>query len=347
MHSVDTMGLTVEFDGKKNVVLADGKVTEYPIGGMACEYARLHPTDIKQFILDMPLYEAPFSCENLANALMQMYEAMVPELGQVTAIMVTTDFSNLLTDYTQSTDSERSKLLAQVNENNEGDAVKDFILKDTGFEEFGIATVGQTFLSVYSTYAYSYVGFKSTFNTLMSDDDLNEENLQGFFALFDVKDNFQHFDFNIYAYGGGFHSVYTIKSSVSLIVFEAAHMVDANVKAVKCKNCGNYFIPIGRADRVYCSYPSPQDKSKACRDIGAQNTLVRKRKNDAASSEYRRLYMRLTMQQKRHPQDEQVKKWLEELTTTMQDLRKQRDDGEISSDKILEWLELFSAHLEK
>ena len=87
MHTVDSIGLTVEFDGKKNVVLADGQVTEYPIGGMACEYARLHPTAIKQFILDMPSYGEAFSPDAVAEALMQMYEALSKGLGQLTGIM--------------------------------------------------------------------------------------------------------------------------------------------------------------------------------------------------------------------------------------------------------------------
>lgn len=346
MHTADSIGLTVEFDGKKNVVLADGQVTEYPIGGMACEYARLHPTAIKQFILDMPSYGEPFSPDASAEAIFQMYKSMTNDLGQLTAIMIATDFANLLTDYTQSTEAECSELIAKNNEGLADDDIKQFILKDTGFNEFGITTVGQAFLSAYSSYAYSFVGFRHMFDILMSDDSLTEQNIQLFYSMFDVNDNFQHFDFNIFAYGGAFHSVYTIKSSVSLIVFEAAHMIDADVKVVKCKNCGSYFIPVGRADRVYCSYPSPQDKTKACRDIGAQNTLIRKRKNDTIASEHRRLYMRLTMQQKRHPQDEQVKAKLTELTETMQRLRKQRDAGEISSDKILEWLEHFSSLLE-
>jgi len=346
MHSCDTIGLTVEFDGKKNVLLADGKVTEYPIGGMACEYTRLHPTAIKQFILDLPQYSTPFSCEEITAAIDHMYKAMTEELGALISLMVATDFLNYLSDFTQAKEDEAKELISQINEVLVGDAVKEFILKDTGFDEFGIATVGQAFLSAYSSYAYQFVGFRKMFDVLVSDGNMGEDGMNGFFSLFDIKDNFQHFDFNIFLYGGAFHSVYTIKSSISLIVFEAAHMIDADVKVVKCKNCGNYFIPVGRADRVYCSYPSPQDKTRACRDIGAQNTLIRKRKNDTIASEYRRLYMRLTMQQKRHPQDEQIRAKLTELTETMQRLRKQRDEGEISSDKILEWLEHFSSLLE-
>jgi hypothetical protein len=37
------IGLRVEYDGKKNVVLAGEIIKEYPIGGLMCEYARLRP----------------------------------------------------------------------------------------------------------------------------------------------------------------------------------------------------------------------------------------------------------------------------------------------------------------
>src|SRR5699024_11356250 len=67
-------------------------------------------------------------------------------------------------------------------------------------------------------------------------------------------------------------------------------------KFVKCKNCGNYFVPVGRSDSVYCGYPSPQDKTKECREVGANATRAKKMKNDVLTQEYRRLYMRLKME---------------------------------------------------
>lgn len=57
--------------------------------------------------------------------------------------------------------------------------------------------------------------------------------------------------------------------------------------------------------------------------------------------------MRLTMQQKRHPQDEQIKAKLTELTETMQRLRKQPwNEGNFIRQDNVEWLEHFSSLLE-
>ena len=50
------IGLRVEYDGKKNVVLAGEIIKEYPIGGLMCEYARLRPIELKEVILRNPFW---------------------------------------------------------------------------------------------------------------------------------------------------------------------------------------------------------------------------------------------------------------------------------------------------
>lgn len=50
------IGLNVDFDGKKNIVIEGDIIKEYPIGGMACEYARLRSTEIKPLIMENPYF---------------------------------------------------------------------------------------------------------------------------------------------------------------------------------------------------------------------------------------------------------------------------------------------------
>ena len=64
------IGLNVEFDGKKNIVMNDEVIKEYPIGGMICEYARLRPTEIKPLILENPYFQDTDLKENGGHALM-------------------------------------------------------------------------------------------------------------------------------------------------------------------------------------------------------------------------------------------------------------------------------------
>ena len=64
------IGLNVDFDGKKNIVMEGDIIKEYPIGGMACEYARLRPTEIKPLILENSYFQDADLQENGGHALM-------------------------------------------------------------------------------------------------------------------------------------------------------------------------------------------------------------------------------------------------------------------------------------
>ena len=334
------VGLNVEFDGKKNIVMEGDVIKEYPIGGMICEYARLRPTEIKAFIMENSYFEDTDLKENGGRALMNFYEAMKEKLDIVTAIMVLTDFSNLMADFNRASDEELKALLDSLDAT-ETHQIKSYILENTGFEEYGISTIGQALLSAYAGFANCYVPFKHSFDMLASGADYEEDQVMAFWNLYADNINFQHIDFHIMFFDNAFHSVYTIKSAMSLILFEAAHAMDAKTKFVKCKNCGNYFVPVGRSDSVYCGYPAPQDKTKECRDVGANATRARKMKNDVLTQEYRRLYMRLKMAIKRHPDDEQLQELFSELTNGMKETRSQLQKNLISTDGILEWLSAF------
>lgn len=339
------IGLNVEFDGKKNIVMEGSIIKEYPIGGMACEYARLHPTQIKPLIMENPYFNDIDLKENGCHALMSLYEACLEKFGVVAAVMILTDFSNFMADLNRADAEELKGLLDPLNEDRDTNQVKLFILEDTGFEEFGISTIGQTMLTAYAAYADSYVVFKHSFNMLASGEEYEEDQVMAFWGLYASNTDFQHIDFHIMFFDDAFHSIYTVKSSLSLILFEAAHAMDAQTKFVKCKNCGNYFVPMGRSDSVYCGYPAPQDETKECRDVGANATRAKKMKNDVLTQEYRRLYMRLKMAVKRHPDDEKAQERLQELTEGMKIRRKQKEEGSLSPDTILEWIASFDNKL--
>jgi len=335
------IGLSVEFDGKKNTVMNDGDIVEYPIGGMACEYARLHPTEVKPLILENPYFQDEDLKKNGGHALLKLYEACLAKFGVVTAVMIITDFSNFMADFNRANEDELKGMIDPLNADRDTNEIKSFILKESGYDEFGVMTIGQAMLSAYVYYADCYVAFKHSFNMLASGDEYEEDQVMAFWGLYASNIDFQHIDFHIMFFDNAFHSIYTIKSSLSLIMFEAAHAMDAETKFVKCKNCGNYFVPVGRSDSVYCGYPSPQDETKECREVGANATRARKMKNDILTQEYRRLYMRLKMAIKRHPDDESLKERFKELTEGMKVRKKQKEEGMISVDGILEWLTAF------
>ena len=332
------IGLNVDFDGKKNIVMEGGIIKEYPIGGMACEYARLHPTEIKPLILDNSYFQDADLQENGGHALMSLYEACLEKFGVITAVMILADFSGFMADFNRANEEELKELIAPLNKDKDTDQIKSFVLEETGVETFGISTIGQAMLTAYAAYANSYVAFKHSFNMLVSGEEYEENQVMAFWGLYADNTDFQHIDFHIMFYDNAFHSIYTIKSSMSLILFEAAHAMDAKTKFVKCKNCGQYFVPVGRSDSLYCGYPSPQDSSKACRDVGANAARARKMKYDVLTQEYRRLYMRFKMAIKRHPERTDLQAQLSELTEGMKLRRKQKEEGTLSADEILEWI---------
>ena len=93
------IGLNVDFNGKKNIVLNGDIIKEYPIGGMICEYARLRPTEIKPIIMENPYFHDADLDENGAHALMSLYEGLLEKFGVITAVMAITDISGYLADF--------------------------------------------------------------------------------------------------------------------------------------------------------------------------------------------------------------------------------------------------------
>lgn len=331
------VGLSVIFDGKSYLVPAKGEFKPYPLGGLACELSRLHPTEIKPLIMECPWFHNTDLREQGADALMWLYEAMFDKFGPVIAAIVASEFACYIADFNRANSEELKRLVEMCNAEL-GSEICQFILNDTGYSEFGASTMGQALLSAYSAFAGTFAAFMVTFKLLVTDGKSDPDRVNAFWSFFTEHIDFQHIDYKILNIEGRFHSVYTLETCVSLILFEAAHAIEQDTKFVKCKNCGCYFVPIGRSDALYCGYPSPQDRNKTCRDLGAQATRARMLKNDIVTQEYRRLYMRLKMAIKRHPDDPTLQQKFDSLTEGMKEKRKKRDMGELNSDDILEWI---------
>jgi len=152
----------------------------------------------------------------------------------------------------------------------------------------------------------------------------------------------QHIDYRILAtVEKGLESLFTIKSSISLLLFEMAHATQVDQQFVKCENCGRVFVPEGRSDTIYCNYPSPQNKEKTCREIGAQIARANKEKNDVCTREYRKAYMRYKMKTQRHPGNKEAWEKFNKRTTDIKEWRTRLDQGTTTTEEFLTWLESF------
>ena len=65
----------------------------------------------------------------------------------------------------------------------------------------------------------------------------------------------------------------------------------------RCPNCGRWFVQEPGMDYNYCANPAPQDPAKLCRDIGATNNFLDKKKNheiwNVHQKAYRKYYARM------------------------------------------------------
>ena len=69
---------------------------------------------------------------------------------------------------------------------------------------------------------------------------------------------------------------YNITSFMDLLVFISGRLLHKGPKVKICENCGNYFITKNKTDEKYCTNPSPQNPSKTCKEVGANEKRKQK-----------------------------------------------------------------------
>ena len=69
----------------------------------------------------------------------------------------------------------------------------------------------------------------------------------------------------------------------------------------QCKNCGKYFIPIKRADTLYCDNPSPEAPEMTCKEYGSRRLWYERQKDDELATLSRKIASAKGMLAKRNP----------------------------------------------
>lgn len=329
----DIIGMAVEYNNNLNTVMGNGVVKGYPIGGMLCDYLRFTPAALKDLLTSMPLSTEPDTIENRDQALNWLYERVLGQYGIVAALMMVVDLSSFLFDISPN-DPEKSRIAIAMSESFFSDELKAATFSGTPYSTFGTENIGQSFLTAFAPYLQQYSLIYTTVHDYI-DSNYETERIATFF-----EDNtqFQDIHYRIMLYDGSFHSVYGIKSGMGLALFELAHLSQEKRTIKHCKNCGRLFVPFGRADTLYCGYPTEENPATTCRNVASRSVKARMHKNDLVTQEYRRLYMRYKMALKRHPDNTQLVDRFAELKGEMASKRKLREAAILSSDEILEWL---------
>lgn len=337
-------GLTVSFDGKSNTLMCLGIVKEYEIGGLICEFCRLQPTKLKNIILECVGLDGSVDTSNMIDTLLDFQNRLLQQFEPVIAIMVSLEFLNAAEDFFSAKRQGTEKDFFNRIDVEKGNTIKEFIFKDTEYDSVGCTSVLQAMLSIYLNFATIYTNAKYIFIKTIGDLEPEEDNskvLELVSQFYSEYLDMQHIDFRIINTEKGFQSLYTIRSTISLLIFELAHCINADTNFVKCPNCKNYFVPEGRCDTLYCSYLSPQNSNKKCSEIGAKIARANKEKNDVVTREYRKIYMRYKMMSRRHPNNRGISEIFEELTTGVKEWRIKLSQGIATTEEFLDWLKQF------
>lgn len=87
--------------------------------------------------------------------------------------------------------------------------------------------------------------------------------------------------------------MYEINDIDGLIRFELLKMVSGGVVVKKCANCGQYFVPVGRIDALYCNrIYKESENNRTCAEIGSMLKYKDKIKNDPIYTAYNKVYKR-------------------------------------------------------
>ena len=342
---MEDFGLAVFFDSKEYIVIGEEITKKYRIGEIACEYSRLNRGIVKKIILENPFNDEPITPEAAYNSIKWVEEQFTKKLKTATARMVLTEIYYTVDEYFTSGSEFKKNFFNVINETIDKSLIYK-TLAGSKYDSLEGNHVGQLLLAACAEFFYSYALFDYSFKVLVTDGMLdkkecNEEAIRNVISLFTDHLGGQEIGYKIVLHDGRFKSLYLIKSSISLALFELAHIIENSVIVKKCRNCGQYFVPEGRSDTIYCNEIADQNHGKTCKEIGAQILRSKKEKADVTTKEYRRIYAKTHMQSKRHPDNKQIIDKLQRLRTEAKIYRSKLEKGEINAEQFLEWVRGF------
>ena len=333
--------LNVVFTGHKYILLAE-KGPEYNVGEMICECERVDTAVVKNSILKLSVYENPISQDTVTLALEELKTVLYEKLGICSGQIIITELCNRLNELLKHRDCIDNNDFWEAHDISMDVLIK--AMKNEGFEGAGFESVGQLFVSGFVLFSVFWNKFKELYRLVMPSlvegaSPLRRKHVIE--TMFETIIFAQDIDYKIMNIEDGLKNVYGIKNTISFLSFEYANCLNLDIHVRKCENCGMYFVVSGRSDKIYCSYSAPQNHEKTCREIGPQLKRAEKEKTDEPTKEYRKLYMRIKMQAKRHPDDTELQERLNRMVSENRDMRTKLKFGMITNKQYFEWLKQF------
>jgi len=120
-----------------------------------------------------------------------------------------------------------------------------------------------------------------------------------------------------------------------LIVYELLNILTSGAVIKKCRYCGNYFIPLGRSDTVFCDRIA-KGETKPCRIIGSLKLHKAAKADNPIHDAHIKAYRRMNSKARtRRITQSEFLAWTDEA-------RKKRDlclNGELDFNNFAEWLD--------
>lgn len=111
----------------------------------------------------------------------------------------------------------------------------------------------------------------------------------------------------------------------------------------RCKNCGNFFVPLSRSDEIYCNNISPQDKARTCKEYGSQKLWYDKLRADEVAKLSRNVYSSKQMLVRRNPDISEYRRMFEYFKTERKKWEGLVKSGEKSKEEYVSWLNEMKA----
>lgn len=138
--------------------------------------------------------------------------------------------------------------------------------------------------------------------------------------------------------------VFECSGIVEAVLLSLFHLIQDRIAIRTCANCGKFFVPLARADAIYCDRPAPQDSTKTCKTYGSKVLWYENVMNDDVAKLARNLYCSKQMLAKRNPDRPEYKKMFEYFKDERKRWEKQVKAGTKTREEYAEWLRKMKLH---
>ena len=155
---------------------------------MIAEYARLHPTIIKEVIMSYSDLNVEPTTDNISVFFPWFINELETKVNLVSAIVITFEFMESVVGLVKMTKDERDSLFKDKTK--EKGKIYEFIFEHTNYNKPGIETMEQLLLTCYLFYADIYVAFKYSFEMLATGDEYEKNKLTTFAQCMPITSSF-------------------------------------------------------------------------------------------------------------------------------------------------------------